>query len=110
MSQEDFASSGEQYDFILDAVPNGKIDRKKLKAHCKKALSPNGIYTSIDDGSPKLKADSLVQLNELIEAGQFKAVIDKTYPLAEIVEAHRYVDSGHKRGNVVITLEHKDRT
>ena len=100
----DFTSRGELYDFILDAVPNGKIDRKRLKAHCKKALSPNGIYTSIDDGSPKLKAEYSVQLNELIEAEHFKAVIDKTYPLKEIVEAHRYVDSGHKKGNVIIAV------
>jgi NADPH:quinone reductase-like Zn-dependent oxidoreductase len=109
-TKEDFASRGEQYDFILDAVPNGKIDRKKLKAQCKKALSPNGIYTSIDDGSPKLKSEYLVQLNELIEAEHFKAVIDKTYPLEEIVEAHRYVDSGHKKGNVVITVKHNNKT
>ena len=109
-TKEDFASRGEQYDFILDAVPNGKIDRKRLKKQCKKALSLTGIYTSIDDGSPKLKTEYLVQLNDLIEAGHFKAVIDKTYPLEEIVEAHRYVDGGHKRGNVVITIKHNDQS
>lgn len=107
--KENFADSREKYDFILDAVPNGKIDRKKLKAQCKKALSPNGKYISIDDGSPKLKAEYLVQLNELFEAGEFKAVIDRTYPLEQIVEAHKYVDTGRKKGNVVITVEH-DKT
>jgi NADPH:quinone reductase-like Zn-dependent oxidoreductase len=109
-TKEDFERRGEQYDFILDAVPNGKIDRKRLKTRCKKALTTNGIYASIDDGSPKLKSEYLVQLNELIEAGHFKVVIDKTYPLEKIVEAHRYVDSGHKRGNVVITVKHSNKT
>ena len=109
-TKEDFAGSREQYDFILDAVPHGKIDRKKLKAQCKKVLSPKGKYISIDDGSPKLKAKYLFQLNALFEAGNFKAVIDRTYPLEQIVEAHKYVDTGHKKGNVVITVEHNIKT
>ncbi|MCP4686088.1 MAG: NAD(P)-dependent alcohol dehydrogenase [bacterium] len=105
-SKEDIAGRREQYDCILDAVPNGKIDRKKLKAQCRKALSPSGKYISIDDGSPPLKAEYLVQLNALFEAGEFKAVIDRTYPLEHIIEAHTYVDTGRKKGNVVITLKH----
>lgn len=105
-TKEDLTGLSEQYDFILDAVPNGKIDRKKLKAQCQKALAPGGKYTSIDNGSPKLKAEYLVQLNELFKAGNFKAVIDRTYPLEQIVEAHRYVDTGRKKGNVVITVQH----
>ncbi len=102
----DFAESLEQYDLILDAVPNGKINRKKLKAKCKKVLSLNGKYLSIDDGSPKLKTEYLLQINKLFEAGKFKAVIDRTYSLEQIVKAHKYVDSGHKKGNVVITVKH----
>ena len=105
-TKEDIADSEERYDFILDAVPNGKIDRKKLKAQCKKVLSPNGKYISIDDGSPVLKSENLVRLNALYEAGKYKAVIDRTYPLEQIVEAHKYVDTGHKKGNVVITVKH----
>lgn len=104
--KEDFTESGVLYDFILDAVPNGKINRKKLKAQCRKTLSAKGKYISIDDGSPPLKAQYLVQLNELFEKGKFKAVIDKTYTLEQIVEAHKYVDTGHKKGNIVITMEH----
>ena len=104
-TKEHFAGSQKQYDFILDAVPNGRIDRKKLKAQCKKALSTEGKYISIDDGSPKLKAEYLVQINKLFEAGKLKAVIDRKYSLEQIVEAHKYVDTGHKKGNVVITVE-----
>ncbi len=102
----DITGSEDRYDFILDAVPNGKIDRKKLKASCKNLLAPNGIYTSIDNGSPSLKSEYLVQINTLYEAGNYQIVIDRTYPLEQIVEAHRYVDSGRKKGNVVITIAH----
>jgi len=107
-TKEDFASRGDVYDFILDAVPYGKIDRKTLKLHCKKTLTPNGIYVSIDDGLPKVNIEGLNLLKELVEDGHIKAVIDRCYPLEQIVEAHRYVDKGHKKGNVVITLDHKN--
>ena len=105
-TKENVAVLQEQYDFILDAVPNGKIDRKKLKAQCKKALFPNGKYISIDDGAPTLKVEYLVQINELFEEGKLKAVIDRTYSLEQIIEAHKYVDSGHKKGNVLISVDH----
>lgn len=104
--KEDFAGSEQRYDFILDAVPHGKIDKKSLKTRCKKVLSPNGKYASINEGSPKVKAEYLNQLNTLFEQGNFKAVIDRKYPIEQIVEAHKYVDTGRKKGNVVITMEH----
>ncbi len=104
-TKEDITDTGGQYDCIFDAVPNGKIDRKTLKAQCQRLLAPNGKYISIDDGSPPLKAENFVHLNTLFEAGQYRAVIDRTYPLERIVEAHSYVDTGRKRGNVVITIQ-----
>ena len=104
--KENFAGCQAHYDFILDAVPHGKIDKKNLKTMCKKMLSPNGKFTSINEGSPKVKAEHLIQLNTLFEKGKFKAVIDREYPLEKIVEAHTYVDTGHKKGNVVITVGH----
>jgi NADPH:quinone reductase-like Zn-dependent oxidoreductase len=107
-TKEDFTNSGESYDFIFDAV--GKRKSSKLKLQCKKALTPNGIYISVDDGHPKHPIEDLILLKELIEAGKIKPVIDRCYPLEQIAEAHRYVDKGHKKGNVVITLEHNNKT
>ncbi len=104
-TKEDFTNTGELYDFVFDAV--GK--RKSSSFQGKKTLTPNGKYISVDDGSPKLQIEDLVLLKELVEAGKIRPVIDRYYPLEQIVEAHRYVDTGHKKGNVVITVEHDHR-
>jgi len=103
-TKEDITTSGEFYDFIFDAV--GRSKSSKLKTQSKNALTPNGKYISVDDGSPKASVEDLILLKELVEAGQLKPVIDRRYPLEQMVEAHRYVDKGHKKGNVVITVEH----
>lgn len=107
-SKEDAIKEGLLYDFILDAA--GKNKSSKLKVQCKKALAPDGKYISVDDGSPKLKAEYLVTLKELIDAGHFKVVIDRRYPMEQMVEAHEYVGKGHKKGNVVITVAHNNNT
>ena len=99
-TKEDFTNRGESYDLILDAV--GK--RYSSKLQYKRALTPNGKYVSVDDGTPKIRVEDLVALKELIEAGKMKSVIDRTYPLEQTAEAHRYVDKGHKKGHVVITV------
>ena len=101
-TQENSITNLEVYDFILDAV--GEIKSSKLKVQSKKALSRNGKYISVDTGNPKLRSEYLILLKELIEAGHIKAVIDRSYPLEHMVEAHRYVDKGHKKGNVVIMV------
>jgi NADPH:quinone reductase-like Zn-dependent oxidoreductase len=103
-TKEDFTKRGEFYDLILDAVPFVMANKKSLKLRCKKALAPNGKYISIDEGSPKSHIDDFIFFKELVESGKLKPVIDRSYPLEEIVEAHRYVDKGHKKGNVVISL------
>jgi len=103
-TRETLADRGESYDFILDAV--GKKKSSALKEECEKALTPNGQYISVDEGTPKPQLEDLFFLTELAEAGALKPVIDRSYPLEEIVAAHRYVDQGHKQGNVVITVAH----
>ena len=79
------------------------------KGECQEALTPDGIYVSVDDGSPKNSIEELTFLNELVETGKLKAIVDRSYPLEQIVEAHRYVDQGHKKGNVVITVDHNNK-
>jgi NADPH:quinone reductase-like Zn-dependent oxidoreductase len=119
-TKEDFTNNGETYDIIFDTV--GKISF----SHSKESLNEEGVYlatvfglqeigqmlwTSIVGGKKVItgvaseKAEDLVFLKEIIESGKIKTVIDGRYPLEQIVEAHTYVDKGHKKGNLVITLE-----
>jgi NADPH:quinone reductase-like Zn-dependent oxidoreductase len=107
-TKEDSVNGGELYDFVLDAV--GKKKSSKLKMQVENSLFPNGKYISVDDGSPKAAVEDLLFLKELVEEGQLKPVIDRNYRLEEMVEAHRYVDKGHKKGNVVIIVEHNNET
>ena len=106
--REDSISSLELYDFVFDAV--GKRKSSKLKVQCKNALTQGGKYASVDGGMPRPRAEYLVRMKQIIEEGHFRAVIDRCYPLEQIVEAHRYVDKGHKKGNVVITVAHCNKT
>jgi NADPH:quinone reductase-like Zn-dependent oxidoreductase len=124
-TQEDFTKSGETYDFILDVVGKGSF------SGCIRSLKQNGTYLIADPGplqqvrgrwtsrtsSKKVifgaaypKTEDLIYLKELIEAGKMKSVIDRRYPLEQIAEAHSYVEKGHKKGNVVITVEHNNKT
>jgi len=97
-TQEDFTKSGEIYDVIFDTV------RKISSADSKKVLKEKGIFLSTKSLVSE-KVEDLIFLKELIEAGKIKSVIDRRYPLEQIAEAHRYVDTGHKKGNVVITVD-----
>jgi NADPH:quinone reductase-like Zn-dependent oxidoreductase len=105
-TKEDYSKRSERYDLILEAVPQQVADRKSLKSQAKNALTPDGKYVSIDDGIAKTNYDDLVLLMDLAESGKLKPVIDRSYPLEQMVEAHRYVETGHKKGNVVITVDH----
>lgn len=102
--KEDLLSSNEHYDLIIDAV--GKNNSPKLKPQCKKMLTRQGKFLSVDNGMPNTKIKYLELLNKLIKEGRFKPVIDTSYPLSQIVDAHRYTDDWLKRGNVVITVDH----
>ena len=99
---EDFTGGEERYDLILDAV--GKRKSTAALRRCQRVLAPGGACISVDDGTPKLRREDLVSLAELAATGAIRPVIDRTYALADIVDAHRYVDIGHKRGNVILTV------
>jgi len=124
-TKEDFIKSGETYDFIYDTVG------KTSFSGCKSSLNHNGIYLAnspglrefvqmgwtslisskkVMAGASSEKAEDLIFLKELFETGKIKPVIDRCYPLEQTAEAHRYVDKGHKKGNVVITVEHNNKT
>ena len=94
--KEDFTQSDEKYDLIFDAVS------KSSESACQNVLAPGGAY--IETSGPDPGVDELLYLKELVEAGKLKTVIDRTYSFEDIVEAHRYVDKGHKIGNVIVTF------
>jgi NADPH:quinone reductase-like Zn-dependent oxidoreductase len=122
-TKEDFTKNGERYDFIFDAV--GKLSFKQ----CRGSLKPGGIYGSTDLGPywqnpflalwtsrigdtkvvfpiPRYTKKDVLFLKGLIEAGKYRAVVDRRYPLEDVVEANRYVETGQKTGNVVLTVSH----
>lgn len=101
-TREDFTASDEHYDAILDAV--GKRKSAPAMVNAARALAPGGTIMSVDDFRPWLRAEELRVLKQLAESGELRPVIDRTYPLEQIAEAHRYVDEGHKRGNVIVTI------
>ncbi len=102
-TKEDFTENGQAYDVIFDAV--GKIS----KSRSKKSLTKEGRFLSTW-GSAPVKTGDLTFIKELVEAGKLKAIIDRRYPLEQIAEAHRYVEMGHKKGNVVITVAQTNET
>jgi len=101
-TSEDFTEKAARYDLIFDAV--GKRKSAASLRQCRQVLAPGGACVSVDEGTPKLRREDLVLLGELATKGEIRPVIDRTYALDDIVEAHRYVDSGHKRGNVVVAV------
>jgi NADPH:quinone reductase-like Zn-dependent oxidoreductase len=124
-TKENFTAGEETYDFIIDILGKSSF------ARCKRSLKPNGrcllvsfkerqifqmLWTSLFSSKKIIcvlvseKTEDLVFIKELIEAGKIKSIIDRCYPLEQTAEAHRYVESGYKKGNVVITVEHNKKT
>ncbi|EKQ53358.1 MAG: Zn-dependent oxidoreductase, NADPH:quinone reductase [Methanobacterium sp. Maddingley MBC34] len=91
-TEEDFTQGDETYDFIFDAV--GKVSSSKSK----RALSKDGVFISVLTSSDKERIEDIIFIKELIEAGKVRTVIDREYPLEQIVEVHRYVEKAIKRG------------
>ena len=86
------------FDVVVDAV--GRTTRKR----CAGALAPGGRFFSVNQGTPRFTVDQLTELTALNEIGALRPVVDRVFPLEQIVDAHRYVETGHKRGNVVVTM------
>jgi len=101
-TQEDLSKYGKDYDIVYDTV------YKLPSSKGKKLLAENGIYITTGTHGKNISLRDFEFLKELVEAGKLKAVIDRIYPLEQIVEAHRYVEKRHKKGHVVITIEHKN--
>jgi NADPH:quinone reductase-like Zn-dependent oxidoreductase len=120
-TKEDFRKNGVQYDVIFDAVGKHRFTR------CKNSLKPGGAYLPTDGFGnfamalwtrwfgdkkvrvklpPRYKKEHVFLLKQLIEAGDYRTVVDRTYPLEDVVEATRYVETGQKTGNVVLTVDH----
>ena len=124
-TREDFTKSGQTYDVIFDVVGKSSFSRsiRSLKQNGRYLLANPGLsqmvrgrWTSMRSskkvifGAASGTTEDLIFLKELIEAGKLKAVIDRRYPLEQTAEAHRYVETGQKKGNVVITMEHNNKT
>ncbi|MBI3677347.1 MAG: NAD(P)-dependent alcohol dehydrogenase [Proteobacteria bacterium] len=95
-----------RYDVVFDAV--GRRKTSPMKEALRSALTSAGKYLSVDDELPRIRRTHLVRLKKLVEEGVLKPVIDRQYPLERIVEAHEYVEQGHKRGNVIVTVGEAD--
>jgi NADPH:quinone reductase-like Zn-dependent oxidoreductase len=124
-TQEDFTKSAETYDVVFDVMGKSSFSGSvsSLKHNGRYLLGNPGLiqmvrgrWTSMRSskkviiGAANQKTEDLLFLKELIEAGKIKPVIDSCYPLEQIAEAHRYVETGQKKGNVVITVEHNNKT
>ena len=98
-TREDFTKSTQKYDIIFDAVG------MSTKSNCKNILIPNGRFVTVKKGQGMRYANKMNFLKEFIEAGKLKPVVDRVYAFEQIVKAHYYVENGHKKGNVVVTLK-----
>jgi NADPH:quinone reductase-like Zn-dependent oxidoreductase len=106
-TRQDVTAGAERYDLVFVAV--GDRVGPPSRGQCRRILKPGGGYLAVDHGRPVLRAEDLKTLTGLAEAGQITPVIDRSYALADMAEAHRYVEGGHKKGNVVVTVARPGR-
>ena len=124
-TREDFTKNGQTYDVILDTIGKSPFSgslrslnengtylnaNPGLFGGIRRRLTPNGSSKRVILWTAGYTTNNLLALKELIEAGKLKSVIDRRYPLEQTAEAHRYVDTGQKKGNVVITVEHNHKS
>ncbi len=102
-TKQDYVPEGEKYDLIVDSV--GKMKKSKIKIACRQAISLNGKYVSIDDESLKLDSSRLNKIKDFTESGIMHPVLDRCYPFSALVKAHQYVEKGHKKGGVAVTVK-----
>jgi len=102
-TSEDFTRGGDTYDLVFDAVG------KTSAAGSRRSVKRNGVFLSVN-GSADVLPEDLDYLREAIDEGKLTAVIDRCFPLEKIAAAHRYVETGHKKGNVVIMVDHDEPT
>jgi len=109
-TSDDAIEKLEMYDLVIDTVGNKKSSALKTVASTKALKPKTGKYLSIDDDVPTTEKEDFVKLKSMAEQGQLKPVIDRCYRLEEMIEAHLYVDKGHKRGNVVISVQEDNKS
>ena len=99
-TREDFTRTTHPYDVVLNAA-----GKSKARLQPNQLLVPGGKHITVDDGNPRCTQADLITLNALVASGHLRPVIDRTYLMEQMVEAHRYVDGGHKKGNVIVTVD-----
>jgi NADPH:quinone reductase-like Zn-dependent oxidoreductase len=103
-TQAGYLNGAETYDLIFDAVPIAADRHGTFRRACMPRLAKNGMYISVAKGTPRFTAADLSFLKTVVEQGKFKPVIDRYYSLEQVAAAHAYVETWHKRGNIIVTV------
>lgn len=89
---------------VFDAVPVAAAKKGAFRIECKPKVAESGVYISVTNGTPRFTPSDLTFLKTVIEKGKLKPVIDRYYSLEQLAEAHAYVETWHKRGNIIVSI------